>query len=200
MVDLDVFLDRVRARWPGRPLFLLGHSMGGVIAVHYVIGRNPRLRGVVLSAPAVQLSNEVSPLLQKAAAGIARILPRLETVKIKSRYISRDPDVVAAYDSDPLIFRKGVLLRTGSELVRAGRSIRERPIEFSLPVLILQGTADRITEPEGARRLHESVASADRTLKLYDGLYHEILNEPEKEQVMEDMTGWLNRHIRSDDR
>jgi alpha-beta hydrolase superfamily lysophospholipase len=198
--DLDVFLDRVRARLPGRPLFLLGHSMGGVIAVLYAIDREPRVRGVVLSAPAVQLSNEVSPLLQKAAAAIARFLPKLNTVKIDRNFISRDPAVVAAYDNDPMIYRKGILLKTGSELVRAGRSIREQPIRFSLPVLILQGTGDRITEPEGARRLYDSVASADRTLKLYEGLYHEIMNEPEKDQVLQDIVEWLDNHIRSDDR
>jgi alpha-beta hydrolase superfamily lysophospholipase len=197
--DLDVFLDRVRARLPGRPLFLLGHSMGGVIAVLYAIDREPRVRGVVLSAPAVQLSNEGSPLLQKAAAAIARFLPKLNTIKIDRNFISRDPAVVAAYDNDPMIYRKGILLKTGSELVRAGRSIREQPIRFSLPVLILQGTGDRITEPEGARRLYDSVASADRTLKLYEGLYHEIMNEPEKEQVLQDIVEWLDNHIRSDD-
>ncbi len=198
--DLGVFLDRVRARLPGRPLFLLGHSMGGVIAVLYAIDREPRIRGVVLSAPAVQLSNEGSPLLQKAAAAIARFLPKLNTVKIDRNFISRDPAVVAAYDNDPMIYRKGILLKTGSELVRAGRSIREQPISFSLPVLILQGTGDRITEPEGARRLYDSVASADRTLKLYEGLYHEIMNEPEKDQVLQDIVEWLDNHIRSDDR
>jgi alpha-beta hydrolase superfamily lysophospholipase len=99
-----------------------------------------------------------------------------------------------------MIYRRGILLKTGSELVRAGRSIREQPIRFSLPVLILQGTGDRITEPEGARRLYDSVASADRTLKLYEGLYHEIMNEPEKEQVLQDIVEWLDNHIRSDDR
>jgi alpha-beta hydrolase superfamily lysophospholipase len=198
--DLDLFLDRVRARLPGRPLFLLGHSMGGVIVTFYALEREPRVRGVVLSAPAVKLSNEVSPLLQKTAAVIARFLPMLKTVKINRNFISRDPAVVEAYDSDPLNYRGGVLMRTGSELVRAGRHVRERMDAFTLPILVLQGTGDRITEPDDSRRLYENAASADRALKLYEGLYHEILNEPEKEQVLQDIVGWLDLHIRSDDR
>jgi len=200
LTDLDIFLDRVRARLPGRPLFLMGHSMGGVIVTFYALDREPRVRGVVLSAPAVKLCNEVSPPLLQAAALIARVLPRLQTVKINQNYISRDPAVVEAYNCDPLVFRKGVLMRTGSELVRAGRYVRERMDAFTLPILVLQGTGDKITEPEGSRRLYENAASTDRTLKLYEGLYHEILNEPERERVLQDIVDWLDAHVRSDDR
>ncbi len=200
LTDLDLFLDRVRARLPGRPLFLMGHSMGGVIVTSYALDRESRVRGVVLSAPAVKLCNEMSPPLLKAASLIARVLPRLQTVKINQNYISRDPAVVEAYERDPLIFRKGVLLRTGSELVRAGQYVRERMDAFTLPILVLQGTGDKITEPEGGRRLYENAASTDRTLKLYEGLYHEILNEPERERVLQDIVDWLDAHVRSDDR
>lgn len=200
MTDLDLFLDRVRARLPGRPLFLMGHSMGGVIVTCYALDRQPRVRGVVLSAPAVKLCTEVSLPLLKGAALIARFLPRLKTVKINQNYISRDPAVVEAYNSDPLIYRQAVLMRTGSELVRAGRCVRERMDAFTLPILVLQGTGDKITEPEGGRRLYENAASTDRTLKLYEGLYHEILNEPERERVLQDIVGWLDAHVRSDDR
>jgi alpha-beta hydrolase superfamily lysophospholipase len=108
--------------------------------------------------------------------------------------------VVEAYNSDPLIYRLAVLMRTGSELVRAGRYVRERMDAFTLPILVLQGTGDKITEPEGGRRLYENAASTDRTLKLYEGLYHEILNEPERERVLQDIVDWLDAHVRSDDR
>ena len=198
--DLDLFLDRVRARLRGRPLFLLGHSMGGVIVTFYALDQKPRVRGVVLSAPAVHLSNEVPPPLLQAAALIGRILPRLHAVKINQNHISRDPAVVQAYDSDPLIYRKGVLMRTGSELVRAGRYVRGRMNAFTLPLLVLQGSDDRITEPEGSRRLFENAASTDSALKMYQGLYHEILNEPEREQVLQDIVDWLDAHVRSSDR
>ena len=200
LTDLDLFLDRVRARLPGRPLFLMGHSMGGVIVTSYALDRESRVRGVVLSAPAVKVCNEMSPPLLKAASLIARVLPRLQTVRINQNYISRDPAVVEAYERDSLIFRKGVLLRTGSELVRAGQYVRERMDAFTLPILVLQGTGDKITEPEGGRRLYENAASTDRTLKLYEGLYHEILNEPERERVLQDIIDWLDAHVRSDDR
>ncbi len=131
---------------------------------------------------------------------IGRILPRLHAVKINQNHISRDPAVVQAYDSDPLIYRKGVLMRTGSELVRAGRYVRGRMNAFTLPLLVLQGSDDRITEPEGSRRLFENAASTDSALKMYQGLYHEILNEPEREQVLQDIVDWLDAHVRSSDR
>jgi alpha-beta hydrolase superfamily lysophospholipase len=198
--DLDLFLDRVRARLPGLPLFLMGHSMGGVIVTFYALEQKPRIRGVVLSAPAVHLSNEAPPPLLKVASLISRVMPRLHAVKINQEYISRDPAEVQAYDSDPLIYRKGVLMRTGSELVRAGRYVRERMDAFSYPVLVLQGGGDRITKPEGSRRLSEKAASTDTTFKLYEDLYHEILNEPEKQQVFRDIVDWLDSHVRSGDR
>ncbi len=200
LMDLDVFLDRVRARLPGKPLFLLGHSMGGAITALYAICHQPQVRGVILSAPLVKISNEVSPVLQKASSALASILPRLKTMKIEHRHISRDPAVVEAYDGDPLVYRKGILLKTGSEMVKATKRIRTRAREFLLPVLILQGTCDKLTDPDINKWFYETISSSDRTLKLYEGLYHEVMNEPEKEQVLQDIITWLDARVRSGDR
>ena len=200
LTDLDVFLDRVRARLPGKPLFLLGHSMGGAITALYAISHQPQVRGIILSAPSVKLSSDVSPLLQKASSALAHVLPRLKTMKIKRRHISRDPAVVEAYDGDPLVYRKGILLKTGSELIKATRRIRSRAQEFSFPVLILQGTDDKLADPDINKWFYETISSNDRTLKLYEGLYHEVMNEPEKEQVLQDVITWLDAHVRCDDR
>ncbi len=198
--DLDLFIDRVRARLPGKPLILLGHSMGGAITALYAICHQPQVRGIILSAPSVKISSDVSPLLQKASSALARFLPRLKTMKIKHRHISRDPAVVEAYDRDPLVYRKGILLKTGSELINATKRIRSRAQEFSLPVLILQGTGDKLADPDINKWFYEKISSSDRTLKLYEGLYHEVMNEPEKEQVLQDIITWLDAHVRCDDR
>jgi acylglycerol lipase len=200
LTDLDVFLDRVRARLPGKPLFLLGHSMGGAITALFAICHQPQVRGIILSAPSVKISSDVSPILQKASSALACILPRLKTMKIKHRHISRDPAVVEAYDGDPLVYRKGILLKTGSELVKATKRIRSRAQEFSLPVLILQGTRDKLADPDINKWFYETISSSDRTLKLYEGLYHEVMNEPEKEQVLQDIITWLDAHVRCGDR
>ncbi len=198
--DLDLFLDRVKARLPGKPLFVMGFSMGGTIAVLYVLTRNPQLRGVVLSAPVVRISDSVSPVLQKFSAWIAALFPRLRTVKINHRHLSRDLEVTEAYDCDPLVFRKGILARTGAELIKATQRIQAQVERFDLPVLILQGSEDRLSDPGATRWFSQAVASADRTLNLYPGLYHEVMNEPEKDRVREDVIGWLDAHVRVDDR
>ncbi len=200
LTDLDVFLDRVRARLPGKPLFLLGHSMGGAITALYTICHQPQVRGVILSAPSVKLSSDLSPLLQKASSALACFLPRLKTMKINRRHISRDPVVVEAYDKDPLVYRKGILLKTSSELIKATKRIRSQAQEFTLPVLILQGTNDKLADPEINKWFFDTISSSDRTFKLYEGLYHEVMNEPEKEQVLQDIITWLDAHVRCDDR
>jgi alpha-beta hydrolase superfamily lysophospholipase len=198
--DLDLFLDRVKARLPGKPLFVMGFSMGGTIAVLYVLTRNPQLRGVVLSGPVVRISDSVSPVLQKFSAWIAALFPRLRTVKINHRHLSRDLEVTEAYDCDPLVFRKGILARTGAELIKATQRIQAQVERFDLPVLILQGSEDRLSDPGATQWFSQAVASADRTLNLYPGLYHEVMNEPEKDRIREDVIGWLDAHVRVDDR
>jgi len=192
--DLDVFLERTRAREPGKPLFLLGHSLGGAIVTLFTITRKPDIRGIILSSPALMISDEVSPLLIKLSGFIGRILPKLPTVKLDCTAISRDPEVVRRYDTDPLVYRGGTPARTGAELVRAIRIIQARMEEIALPLLIIHGTADRLAKPEGSKQLYERVSTSDKNLKIYEGLYHETMNEPEKEQVLSDIAQWLDAH------
>ena len=193
--DLQVFLDLVRKNTPGKPLFLLGHSMGGAIVTLYVLAKQPEVRGIVLSAPALKLSDNISPFLVTISQIVGRLFPKLQTVKLDSSKICRDPEVVKLYDADPLIYRGGTLARTGAEIVRATHRIQARMHEFTLPVLILHGSDDQIGDPAGSRQLHERAQSSDKTLKIYPGLYHEIMNEPEKEEVLDDIVNWLDQHV-----
>ncbi len=181
--DLDVFLERTRAREPGKPMFLLGHSLGGAIVTLFTITRKPDLKGIILSSPALMISDEVSPFLIKISGFIGRILPKLPAVKLACTAISRDPEVVRCYDADPLVYRGGTPARTGAELVRAIKIIQARMEEITLPVLIIHGTEDRLAKIEGSRQLYDRVNASDKTLKIYEGLYHETMNEPEEEQV-----------------
>jgi acylglycerol lipase len=195
LADLDLFLGRVRARHRRTPVFLLGHSMGGGITPLFVITRKPEIRGLILSAGALKISDDISPLLIRMSGIVGRILPKLPTIKLDSSAISRDPEVVKHYDNDPLNYRGGTPARTGAEIVRATRRIQAQMEAITLPLLILHGTADRLTDIEGSKQLYARAGSSDKTLKLYDGLYHEILNEPEKARVLEDIVHWLDTHL-----
>jgi acylglycerol lipase len=190
--DLAVFLDRVAQSEPEKPLFLFGHSMGGAIAALFAITRRPKLHGLVLSAPAVLVGGRVFPVLRHLAALFSRITPRLRLVRMGSRFISRDPEVVAQFKSDPLVFHGRFPVRTGAEILRAAKRIQAGAHQFDLPLLLLHGTGDIVTDCEGSRRLHLAATSHDKTLYLYEGLYHEIVSEPEKEKVIGDMIAWLD--------
>jgi acylglycerol lipase len=194
LADLDVFLARVREKEPQKPLFILGHSMGGTITTLYTITRKPDIKGLMLSGAALKMGDDISPILITLSGIIGSILPKLPTVKLDSGAISRDPEVIRSYDADPLNYRGGTPARTGAEIVKATRIIGERMEEIDVPLLIMHGTADRLANIEGSKELNERAHSSDKTLKLYKGLYHEILNEPEKEEVMADMVEWMNSH------
>lgn len=190
--DLGRFLAHTRGRLAGdTPLFLMGHSMGGAVCALYVIERRPDLAGLILSSPAVEVNPDLAPLLRKMARFIGWLAPTLPTVRTPNGAISRDPAVVEDAANDPLNYNGRVLARTGAEMIRASRRIQARMHTIRLPLLVFHGTADQLTDPSASERLYHAAPSADKTLKLYDGLYHETLNEPEKEQVMRDLSTWI---------
>ncbi|NQV41972.1 MAG: alpha/beta hydrolase [Candidatus Marinimicrobia bacterium] len=193
--DLQEVLNRTRSSHPDLPLFLFGHSMGGGIVTLFTIERNPDVKGVLLSGPSVKVSDDISPFLQKISGVISAILPKLPVVKLDSSDISKDPEVVNAYDEDPLNYRGGVLARTGSELLKATKTITARSQVIDLPILIMHGDTDKLSDVSGSEMLYANVSSTDKTLKIYKGLYHEILNEPEQDQVKADIINWLNTHL-----
>ncbi len=182
--DVDSFLDRVRTQHPGRKLFLLGHSMGGGVVSSYIIDREPKLDGVILSGAAMLARREESP------AGAPPPPPR--SGPLPADTISRDPAVVAAYENDPLVYRGAPPDRSGASYADAYRRVQEGMAEIGYPLLILHGTGDKLVPYRGSVQLNEVARSTDKTLKLYEGLYHEVLNEPEREQVIADMVAWLD--------
>lgn len=189
--DLQIKLDQIRAEYTGVPVFLLGHSMGGTIVTLYTIRMQPNLSGLIVSAPSILPSEEVSPILIRLSSLMGTLLPRLPTVKLDTGALSRDPEVVRQYDQDPLVYHRGVRARTGAELFRAMKEIRENMEAVRLPLLILQGTADRLVEPTGSKFLYKQAESEDKTLHLYEGFYHENFNDPDNLRVFEDVLAWL---------
>ncbi|MFZ5828541.1 MAG: alpha/beta hydrolase [Planctomycetota bacterium] len=197
--DLDRFLAFLRSRHAGLPLFVFGHSMGGQVTALWAIRAEAGsvdasdVRGIVLSAPAVIVGNKVFPLLRRLASLFSRLTPRLRLVRMGSRYLSRDPEVVRRFREDPLVFHARFPVRTGAEALAAAERIEQNMESIHLPLLILHGTGDEVADAEGSRLLHRRAGTTDKTLKLYDGLYHEVLSEPERGQVMQDILEWLEQ-------
>jgi acylglycerol lipase len=193
--DLSRFVNTVREKHPNLKRFLLGHSMGGTIAAQLAIKQPNQVDALLLSSP--YLINAVSvPAPLMAVSGIvSRVLPGLPTIKLDSKDISRDPAIVKSYDTDPLNYRGGTKARFGTELLGAGNYVFSRASTIKLPILIMVGTGDRIASAEGGKKLYSLVGSSDKTLKTYDGYYHEILNEVGKEKVYKDILTWLQQHL-----
>jgi alpha-beta hydrolase superfamily lysophospholipase len=192
--DVDAMLLHASHAWTGIPLFLMGHSLGGLIAACYVIDRAPLLSGLVLSAPSVSLGDDF-PLLRRRLAELAgRALPWLPTVRFPSESLSRDASVVEGYRADALVYHGRTPARTASEIIRAIRRVQERMEAIELPLLVMHGSRDQVADVEGSRMLHEHSSSCDKTLRVYEGLYHEIMNEPERESVLGELAEWLAGH------
>lgn len=194
--DLDVLVDIVvedqRPRSSGKPIFLLGHSMGGALALSYVLKYGQRLSGLVLSGPAVALDG-APPLIKPISKLLSHFAPRLGTFPIDPALVSRDPEMVAAYSSDPLNAHGKVPVRTLAEIVKFTEWLPAVLPMIRLPLLVMHGGADKLAGVSGSRMVVDRVGSADKLLKVYDGLYHEIFNEkPEdRQRVIADMTGWI---------
>jgi len=190
--DVELFLGHVAEREPDRPRFLIGFSMGGTIVASLAARVLVDVRGLVLVAPAVRIAGGVFPVLRPLAGVLGRFFPRLRLVRMGFRNMSRDPEVIAQVERDPLAFHGCFPARTGSELLAAMRLLDDTMEAIELPLLVVHGTGDLVTDVEGSRRLHARAGSTDKTLKLYDGLYHDLFHEPEKAQVVSDVIEWLD--------
>ncbi len=190
--DLDLFYDKVRRAEPGKPVFLFGHSMGGAIALLFALGRNPEIRGLVLSAPALKIPSDVSPLLVWFTKRLGGIAPKRSVFKLDNKFFTRDLEALAAMNSDPLIYNKPHPARTAAELLRAIDRIQKTMSSLMIPIMLMHGTADKITNPEGSRQLDEAALSTDKTLKLYQGHYHDLLHDLENSDVANDLLQWLD--------
>ncbi len=194
VADLDALIVLAAAEHAGATTFLIGHSMGGTIAVRHAMLHQDRLAGLILSAPLAALE-AASPTTRAMARMLSALTPRLPLFAIDPALISRDPAVVDAYRTDPLVHHSRLPVRTVAELGRAVESFPDAVKEITIPTLIMYGTADQLCPPAGSVMLAERIGSGEKMLKSYEGLYHEILNEPERERVMDDLCAWLKAHV-----
>ena len=188
---LEAFSAKVRAEYPRLPVFLVGHSLGGLIAVRYLLEYQHEFRGAVISAPAIQVFG-LSPALVWVGKLMSAILPKLGLIPMKPEGVSRDPAVVKAYLDDPLVFKGKTTARLAAQILKNMHYVLEHAHKITLPLLIVQGDADVIINPVGAGLLCDAVSSQDVKLNVYNGLYHEVFNEPEHRGVLADVSEWLH--------
>jgi len=193
--DLRSFSEIVHDGHETKKPFLVGHSMGATIAAAFAVRYQDRLSGLIVSCVTLEAGASVSAGMKLAARVLSLLVPKMGVSVIDASTISRDSAVVDAYVSDPLVYRGKIRARLGAELLKTIDELHSQVAEITLPILIMHGTADRLSDPEGSRVLYERVGSRDKTLKLYEGFYHEIFNEPEHRQVMADVEAWLAARI-----
>ena len=191
--DLATFIDIVKAREPGLPVFLLGHSAGGVIACGYALEHQDELAGLICEDFAYQVP--APDVVLSILKGISHVAPHAHVFKLKNEDFSRDPAVVAAMNADPLIAGEAQPAETMAEMIRADELLKKSFDQFTLPLLIIHGTKDTVTRPEGSQEFYDRASSADKTLKLYDGYFHDPLNDLGKDVVMADIRAWLEKRI-----
>lgn len=190
--DLVQFRRLVEQEHTRLPLFVLGHSMGGNLAMGHVLDHQEGVRGLALSGAALAVTPDVSPALQKVAGVLAKVAPGLRPQGLDANAVSRDPAVVQAYLSDPLVYSGKVSAGLAGALFGAIDRFPARFAELRLPLLIMHGTADRLVPVSGSRALEVGATNAAVTTHYYEGLFHEILNEPEQQQVIGDLLAWLD--------
>lgn len=196
MVDtLRIFQQRVKADFASLPQILLGHSMGGLISSLFLLQHQQEFAGCVLSGPAVKTEIEPPYLQLLLIRCLSVVTPRVGVLQLDASGVSRDPAVVADYIADPLVNHSKMTARMVSELFAAMHYIQVEAKNITLPMLLLHGGEDVMASPEGSRFMSESVGSADKSLKIYPELYHEIFNEPEREAVFADMLEWCDAHL-----
>jgi len=190
--DLQALVARAAKDNPGLPLTLIGHSMGGAIALACALRHPAAIRNLVLSGPALSAGKQVPALQLIMVRLLSAILPNVGALTLPADAISRNPAVVRAYEQDPLVYRGAIPARTMAELLKAMQAFPETVDALRMPVLVLHGTADRLVPLGPVEPVLKRLGSADKTVHRYEGLYHEVFNEPERDRVIGDMLAWLD--------
>ncbi|MBL8651541.1 MAG: lysophospholipase [Sphingopyxis sp.] len=178
------------------PRLLLGHSMGGLISTLLLIERQSAFVAAALSGPAIVPGAPPSRFTIWISRFLSRFFPRLGVLALDANGVSRDPAVVAAYRADPLVYPGKIGARLGKEFMDAMAAAQAGAPKITLPILFQHGEKDSLAAVAGSQYLFDHVGSADKTLKIYPGLFHEIYNEPEQEAVLDDLVNWFDAHVR----
>jgi acylglycerol lipase len=191
--DLAALVRLAKSREPGLPVFLLGHSAGGVTACVYALEHQAELAGLICESFAYQV-----PAPDFALAilkGLSHVAPHAHVLRLKNEDFSRDPNVVQQMNDDPLIAHEVQPTQTVAALVHADERLKKEFPLITLPLLVLHGTSDKATKPSGSQFFYDHAGSADKKLKLYEGHFHDLLNDIGKEAVMADIRSWIDARL-----
>ena len=191
--DLSLAIEQARARHPDLPLYLLGHSAGGVTSTTYALDYQERIDGLICESFAFRVFAPNFAL--KLLEGASHVLPHAHVLRLKMEDFSRDPEWVAQLNADPLTLDEVQPVSTVAAFARAGERFEREFGKISLPVLILHGTEDKATRPDGSEQFFNEATSTDKTLKLYEGHYHDLLADYGREGVMDDIIGWIEARL-----
>lgn len=192
VADVDYVVDLAKKMYSNLPVFLLGHSAGGVLACLYSLEHQEKLSGLICESFAFKVPAPDFALA--VLKGVSHIAPHFHTVKLKNEDFSRNPEAVAFMNNDPLIAGESQPSKSMEQLVKADERLEKEFSRITLPVLILHGTNDKATKPGGSRFFYDNTGSTDKTLKFYEGHYHDLLNDLDKEIVMNDIIEWVKKH------
>ena len=193
--DLYAYFETVRAAQAAGRHFILGHSLGAALGLVFAGRYQYELDGLVLSGAAINLGASIPAFLKSIAEVVVALAPWLPVLKLPVATISKVPAVRQSYDTDPLNCRGRIRARMGMEVLNLAEAARQAATLITIPALVLHGGADRLVDPSSLDDVYRLLASPDKTKRLYEGLYHEIFNEPEKEQVLSDVVAWLEAHL-----
>ena len=193
VADVATCIGLAKSREPGLQVFLLGHSAGGVVACSYALDHQSELAGLICESFAFQVPAPDFALA--VLKGLSHLAPHAHVLRLKNEDFSRDPAVVAAMNDDPLIANESQPTQTVAAMVRADERLKKEFPKLTLPVFILHGTLDKATKPSGSKEFYEAAGSKDKTLKLYEGYFHDPLSDIGKETVMNDIRAWLAAHL-----
>ncbi|KAL4283490.1 hypothetical protein GQ457_16G024330 [Hibiscus cannabinus] len=198
VTDTKMFLEKVLADNPGLPCFCFGHSTGGAIVLKAVL--DPKVKdmvsGIILTSPAVGVQPS-HPIFVVLAPVVSFLLPRYQVsvTNKKALPVSRDPEALVAKYSDPLVYTGALRVRTGHEILRITSYLQRNMNRLRVPLFVLHGMDDTVTDPRASQKLYEEAASTDKSIKLFEGLLHDLLFEPEREAIMGDIIQWLNCRV-----
>ncbi|WP_114227420.1 MULTISPECIES: alpha/beta hydrolase [Sphingomonas] len=193
VADLSAAIEWARCRHPDLPVFVLGHSAGGVTVVSYALDYQDRIAGLVCESFAFRVF--APDVALKLLEGASHLTPHLHVLKLKMEDFSRDPEWVASLLADPLTKDEVQPVASVAALARAAERFEQEFGRITLPVLILHGTADKAARPDGSEQFHREASSTDKTLRLYEGHFHDLLNDLGREEVLADITAWLDARL-----
>jgi acylglycerol lipase len=191
--DVKEFVEIVKASNPGLPIFLLGHSAGGVVACLYALEHQDELTGLICESFAFQVPAPGFAL--SLFKGLEHIIPHAKVLRLKNNDFSRDPKIVELMNNDPLIARETQPTQTLAELIRADEKLKKESLKITLPIFILHGTGDKTAKSSGSEFFFNTVGSTDKSIKLYYGGFHDLLNDVDKETVLADIQSWIDQRV-----